>query len=246
MRTVPVTEWVPENYETFRTVYRTQCVQETYTAFRTICVPEVRTQVITVNQTIPEVHHVTRTTYVSVPTVEHKTVMKRVAVCKPVTTVTRKTVDMGHYECREVPAREGCLTKLRKMCSRDDCCCEPCPPPMKTVKVWCPNKVCVETPHTRMVKTYECVPTVVPVTVCRMVPQQCTVPVTTYRCVPVQKTVSSTVMVAKQVPYQGVRTVARCVPVQERVSMCRLVPHTVLKQVPACDTGCEAPAPCCH
>jgi hypothetical protein len=44
--------------------------------------------------------------------------------------------------------------------------------------------------------------------------------------------------------------VARCVPVQEKVTVCRLVPHTVAKQVPCdtCDTCCPPPCyrKCCR
>src|SRR5687768_6031271 len=52
--TVCVTEWVPEQYETVRTVHRTVCVQEKYTAFRTECAPQVQKRVVTVNRVVPE------------------------------------------------------------------------------------------------------------------------------------------------------------------------------------------------
>ena len=48
-----------------------------------------------------------------------------------------------------------------------------------------------------------------------------------------------TVNVRKCVPYQATRCVATCVPVVEKVTACRLVPHTVCKQVPVCEPVCE-------
>jgi hypothetical protein len=245
VRTIHVTEWVPQHVETVRTVYRTECVPEKYIAYRTECVPEVRTRVVTVHRLVPEVREEVRTVCVSVPCVEQRTVMKKVVTCKPVTTVTRKCVDMGHYECCEVPCRESCWARVKKMCHKGDCC-EPCPPPTKTVKVWVPHKVWVETPHTHLVRVCEYVPTVVNVTVCKLVPQQQTFKVTCFRCVPEHKTETFTVLVPRKVAFEATRTVARCVPVQEKVTVCRLVPHTVEKQVP-CDT-CETccPPPCCH
>jgi len=233
-KTVAVTEWVPENYETTRTVLKTVCATETYTAYRTECVPETRQRVVTVNKVVPVVTQRVCTEYTCVPTVETRTVMKRVEVCTPVTTVRRKCVDMGHYECREVPCGDGVMGRLRKCFGhkKDDCCQ---PAPTKTVKVWVPNKVWIETPVTKMVRSCQYVPSTVQVTVNRQVPVQKTYPVTTYQCVPEQTTQSYTVLVPHQVPYQATRTVARTVPVQERVVLCRMVPRTVEKQVPSED-----------
>jgi hypothetical protein len=246
-QTVSVTEWVPENYQTTRTAYRVQCVSETYTAYRTECVAEQRVRKVCVNRLVPVVREEVRTVYTCVPTVETRTVMKPVVTCKPVTTVVRKCVDMGHYECRLVPAREGCLARLRKRCHRSDCC-EPCPPPMKEVKVWVPHKVWVETPVTRMVSTCSYVPTTVQVTVNRVVPQQQTYKVCSYNCVTETRDETYTVMVPRQVAFQATRTVAKCVPVVETVTLCRMVPRLVQKQVLV--STCEsAPAveavPCC-
>jgi hypothetical protein len=244
MRTVCVTEWVPENYVTTRTVFRTECVQEKYTAYRTECVPETRTRTCVVNRVVPEVREVVRTVCVVVPAVETRTVCKPVVTCKPVTTVTRKCVDMGHYECREVPCRESFVSRCRR--HRHDCC-EPCPPPTKTVQVWVPCKVWVEVPCTRMVRTCEMVPTTVQVTVCKMVPKQEVVKVCSYRCVAEQKVETYTVLVTRCVPFEATRTVARCVPVQEQVTCCRMVARTVQKQVPV-ETCCYTAesAGCCH
>jgi hypothetical protein len=221
-------------------------VQEKYTAYRTECVPQTQTRTFVVNKMVPEMREEVRNVCVSVPTVETRTCLKPVVTCKPVTTVCRKCVDIGHYECREVPCREGCLTRLRRCCKRD--CCEPCTPPTKTVQVWVPCKVWVETPVTTMVRTCEWVPTPVQVTVCKLVQKQETVKVCSYRCVAEQKTETCTVLVPRSVPYEAVRTVARCVPVQEKVTCCRMVSRVVEKQVPV-ETCCYTPAPCgscCH
>jgi hypothetical protein len=234
-QSVCVTEWVKENFTTTRTAYRTECVQENYTAYRNVCVPQTCTRVCTVNTMVPENRTVVRTVCVPTTCVETRTVMKTVTTCKPVTTVTRKCVDQGHYECRQVPCRQSCLTKMR---NKHNGCCECCPPPMKTVRVWCPNKVWVETPCTKMVRCRACVPCTTQVTVCKMVPKQVTTQVCCYRCVPQQKTETYTVMVSKCVPYQATRTVARCVPCQETVVCCRMVPRTVVKQV-ACASPCN-------
>ncbi len=246
MRTVCVQEWVPQQYEAVRTVYKTECVQERYTAWRTECVPQTRTQVVTVNRMVPEWREEVRTVCTRVPCVETRTGYKRVCAYKQVTTVTRKCVDMGHYECREVPCKPSCFHRMK----HHGDCCEPCPPPTKTVKVWCPNKVWVETPCTKTVKTWECVPYTYQVTVCKVVPQQQTVRVCVNRCVPEQKTVTCTVMVSRKVPYEAVRTVARCVPVQEKYTACRMVCRTVEKQVPVetcggCAETSSCYTPCC-
>ena len=238
-QSVCVTEWVPENYTTTRTVYRTECAQETYTAYRTECVPQMQTRVCTVNRMVPEFKNEVRTVCVPVHSVETRTVMKTVYTCKPVTTVTRKCVDMGHWECREVPCRQS-----RRHHKKNDCC-DCCPPPTKTVRVWCPNKVWVETPCTKMVRVAECVPTTVQVNVCKMVPQQQTVRVCSYCCVSEQKTETLTVMVPEFVPYQATRLVAKCVPVQETVTCCRMVPRTVVKQVACCNPCETCCTPCC-
>lgn len=243
-RTVCCTEWVPENYVTTRTVYKTECVQEKYTAYRTECVAEQRSCTYTCNRLVPEWREEVRTCCVSVPVVETRTCMKPVWTCKEVTTVCRKCVDQGHWECREVPCRESCLTKLKKHCHKNDCCyCEPCPP-TKLEKVWVPCKVWVECPVTKLVRTCEYVATPVQVTVCKMVEKKEVVKVCCYRCVAEQKTSTYTVMVPRCVAFEATRTVARCVPVQEQVTCCRMVARTVQKQVPCCETCCYTP--CCE
>lgn len=243
-QSICVTEWVPQNYTSTVTVYKTVCVPETFTAYRNVCVPQTCTRTCTVNKMVPCVQNVVRTVCVPTPCVETRTVMKTVTVCKPVTTMTCKCVDMGHYECRCVPCRQGCLAKMR---AKHNCCCE-CVP-MKMVRVWCPNKVMVQTPCTRMVQCCECVPCTVQCTVCKMVPKQITCQVCSYQCVPQQITQCYTVMTSKCVPYQCTRMVAKCVPCQQTVTCCRMVPCTVVKQVPCCNvcnTCCNTCNTCCN
>src|SRR5262245_19757528 len=80
-RTVTVQEWVPQQYQATRTVYKTECKTETYTAYRTECVPEQRTRTVTVNRMVPEVQNVTKTVYECVPTVEERTCMQAKVTC---------------------------------------------------------------------------------------------------------------------------------------------------------------------
>src|ERR1700730_6522813 len=84
-RTVCVTEWVPEQYQTTRTVYKTECRQEAYTAYKCESVPETRTRVCTVYKQVPEVKTVMKTVCESVPVVEERTVLESFVTCKPVT-----------------------------------------------------------------------------------------------------------------------------------------------------------------
>ena len=102
MRTVCVTERVPENYVCTRTVYKTECVQEKYTAYRTECYPETRTRTVSAPGRCPSI------TTCAAPSACRSRAWKRVPAaspcytCKPVTTVCRKCEDHGHWECREV------------------------------------------------------------------------------------------------------------------------------------------------
>lgn len=244
-RTITVTEWVPECYSAVRTSYRTECATETYTAYRTECATETRTRQVTFNKIVPEVHTAFKTVYTCVPTIETRTVLRTVVSCVPETIITCKCVDQGHWECHEEPVREGCISKLKKCFSKPDCC--ECPPPVKTktVKVWCPNKVWIETPCTVMRKVCSTVPETVQVTVNKMVPSQQSYQVTSYRCVPEIKIETYTVQVPHQVAYPATRTVTRCVPVHETVQLTRMVPRCVTKEVPveSCCTAICCPAP---
>jgi len=157
-----------------------------------------------------------------------------------VTEMVSKRVDRGHYECREVEC------PVRSFVSRfgrgGNDCCDPCPRPTRTKKVWvscwvtecCPvtrcKKVCVETP----VKCMD--------NVCKPVWTEEKVQVCTYKCVQESRVEKVTVMVQKKVAYQTTRTVNVCVPHTETVQMTRMVARCVARQVP--DTDCHAVVPC--
>jgi hypothetical protein len=237
-RTVCVKEWVPETYQSTCTVYKTECRTETYTAYRCETVPETRTRTVTVTKQVPEVQTRTRTFCVSVPTVETRTVMESYTVCKPVTTMCKRCVDKGHWECREVPCE-----KKHHFRHKHDCCDDCCPPPTKTVKVWVPCKVWEEYPVTKMVKSCESRPVQVQVTVCRKETRTEAYQVTVMRCVPEQRVETYSVCVTRNVPYQATRTVSVCVPHQETVTKTRMVCHTVQKQVPCEESCCQVT--CC-
>jgi len=244
-RTITVMELVPETYETVRTSYRTEHVNETYTAYRTECVPETRTTYKTVTRLVPEVREECVTVCKCVPTCETRTVMKKVTVCKEVTTYTKKTVDCGHWECRCEPVRHRCGRK--KSCDPCDPCGQPCQE-YRTKKVWVSNKVCVETPCTKMVRSTECVPTTVTVTVNKMVQTTEVRKVCVNRCVSETVPVTCTVNVSKCVPYTATRCVAKCVPVQEKVLCTRMVCKPVCKTItetPAA-TSCACADTCCQ
>jgi hypothetical protein len=248
MRTVSVKEWVPEQYTTTRTSYRTEWREEAFTAYRCECTPEVRSRTVTVCRMVPEVKDVVRRVCVTVPVCEDRTVMKPHWTCKPVTCTVRRCVDHGHWECREVPCEPSCCERVKKWFKRKkdccDSCCEPCcPPPTKTVKVWVPCKVWEEVPVTRMVRTCEYVPTVVKVTTCRQEWREERCQVTVCRAVPETRVENCTVLVKRMVPYQATRKVAVCVPCTENVVCTRMVCRTVEKQVACCEPTCE---PCCN
>jgi hypothetical protein len=252
MRTIQVTECVPEPYQVTRTAYRVECRQEAYTAYRTECVPEVRTRVCTVYKRVPEVRTEVRNVCVQVPVVEERTCIQRRWVTQQVTTMVCKTVDRGHYECREVPDNwKNFCNRVRHACRRHDCCEPPPCPATKTVKCWVPCLVTEQVPVTTCKRVCVEVPVKVNVTVCRTVVRQQQVQVCTYRCVPEQRTETYTVNVARCVPYQAVRTVRVCVPYQETVTCTRMVARTVTRQVPVecapAVSECCAPASndCC-
>jgi len=165
-----------------------------------------------------------------------------------------KSVDKGHWGCKEVPCASAQFTNwLHKCCHRHDCCdaCEPaCPPPTRTVKCWVPCMVTEQCPVTTCKKVCIEVPCKVKVTVCKTEVRQEKYQVTCYKCVPEQKTETFTVNISKCVPFTATRTVNVCVPYTENVTCTRMVTRTVSKQVavecaPApCATGCESPTGC--
>jgi len=245
MRTVCVKEWVSEQYQATRTVYKTECHQEAYTAYRCETVPETRTRNVTTCRTVQEVQTIMKTVCENVPCVEERTVMKAHWTCKPVTKTHTKCVDHGHYECREVPCGPSCMDRMKKMCHhKKDCCCEEecCAPKTKTVRCWVPCPV-VETYTTcHMERTCEYVPEVCHVTTYKTVTKQVPCQITVCKKVPETHTETYTVCTTRSVPYQATRTVSVCVPHQETYTACRMVCHTVEKQVP-CETTCETS--CC-
>jgi hypothetical protein len=245
-RTVCVNEWVPETYQTTRTVYERVCRQEKYTAYRCECVPETKTRAVTVVRHVPEVKEVVRHVTVCVPVVEERTVMKTHWTCVPETRVVRKCVDKGHYECREVPCGPSFFERLGRLCHRHkDCCddcCEPCPVRTKTVKVWVPCPVWQERTVTCMKRVCEHIPVKCQVTVNRPQVKEEKCQVTCYKCVPETKMETYTCLVQRAVPYEATRTVVHCVPHKEKVTCTRLVCRTVQKQVPV-EAGCETT--CC-
>jgi hypothetical protein len=239
MRTIYVTECVPQTYTTTRTVYRTECRTEPYTAYRCESVPEVRERVVTTYQRVAECRPEVRRYCVSVPCCEERTVMKPCWSTVTETVMRTRCVDRGHYECREVPVHRVSLHRRH----HGDCC-DPCPPPpcTRTVKVWVPCKVTECYPVTHCKRVCTMVPTVVKVNTCRQEWREQTVNVTHYRCVPVSHTVKYTCYTTRTVPYQATRTVSVCVPHQETVTCTRYVTRCVARQVP-CDT-CETTL-CC-
>jgi len=244
-RTVCEKVWVPETYQTTRTVYERVCRQENYTAYRCECVPVTRTRTVPVCRQIPEVKEVVRHVCTYVPVVENRTVMKTQWTCVPVTRVVRKCKDEGHYECREVPCGPTLRERLAKLCHRcNDCCEEQCQPVRtKTVKVWVPCPVWQEHSVTCMKRVCQHIPVTCQVTVCKPQIHEEKCQVTCCRTVTEMKTETYTCMTQRMVPYQATRTVVHCVPHEEKVNCTRMVCRVVQKQVPV--VTCSAPAPSC-
>ncbi len=240
VKKICVTEWVPEHYEATRTVNKIEYRDEVYTAQKTECVPEVRTRTCTVYRTVTECRDEVRTVTKFVPTVEERMVTKNVWTTQTVTTMCKKTVDQGHYECKEVCRGPNLCEMLRDR----NACCKPVY--TKTVKCWVPCPVCIEYPVTKCVKV--CVPVCekVCVTVCKPVCEQITVKVNYCKQIPETRTETYTVMVPRCVPVQCTRRVAVCVPVVEKYTACRMVPRTVEKEVVESVPCCVQKYKCGH
>lgn len=241
--TVWVNELVPEYYETTRTTYRTEYRDEVYTSYRTEMVPETYTRTVMVSKTVPTVVDEVKTVTEYVPTCETRTGYKTEWQCREVTYMKKKWVDQGHYVCKEVECGPSLSDRFKKMC--DPCYC-PCPR-TKTVKEWCPNKVCIEEPCTKVERFCVKVPYTYTVNVCKPVCKQIVCKVT--KCVTVcePRVETCTRHICKQIPVQCTRKVAVCVPVCEKVTACRMVCKKVAKEVPVttCSSCCE-PEPCCE
>jgi len=249
-RTVCVSEWVPEQYQCTRTVYKTECRTETYTAYKCECVPETRTRTCTVYKMVPETRVKTRRYCVCVPVCEEKTVMQACWTCKPVTCMVKKCVDQGHYECHEVCCKPTLCERIHEACKkhREGCCYCPPPPKTKIEKCWVPCKVWIECPVTKMERVCEYKPVTCKVTTYKQEVREEKVNVTCCKCVPECRTENYTCYVQKMVPCQATRVCKVCVPVQETVTCCRMVCRTVEKKVPVCETTCCTPCccePCC-
>ena len=117
-KTVCVTEYVPESYTATRTVYKTECVPQKYTTYRTECTTETRTRNVTCYRTVTEQVQETRTVCVCTPVQEERTAIRRVVTCVPVTTMVCKTIDKGHYECKEVECGPSLGERLHGLFAR--------------------------------------------------------------------------------------------------------------------------------
>ncbi len=254
-RTVYVTECVPETYTATRTVYRTECRTENFTYMKCVPVQECRERTVCCTRRVPVMKTVCKKVCVTVPVCETRTVMKPCYSYQNVTTMKCRTVDRGHYECREV---FSCCKAIGQFCgglfsgghhNRGGDCCNPCPPcppppPTRTVKVWVPCMVTEQCPVTCCKKICTMVPSTCTVTVNRTEWREQTCQVCTYQCVTENRVEKYTVCVMKQVPCQGCRTVRVCVPCQETYTACRMVSRTVCRQV--ADTCCSPCNDCCN
>ena len=251
MRTITVTECVPEKYTVKRTCYKWECVTEQYQACKTVCEREERTRTCNVTVRVPVTRTETRKVCKNVTVCEERTVMKTCWKTEQVTCMKKELVRLGHWECREVCAsgllgghgggghghRNGCC---------DTGCNDPCAnacPPTRTRRVWvhCPEYC--ERPVTTCKTVCVQVPTVCKVPVCKQVWETCNVQVCTYECRTETRTEKYCVMVPRQVTYTATRTVRKCVPYETEVTCCRMVARTKEIQVPVCETSCN---PCCE
>lgn len=250
MRTIRVTETVPEYYTTTRTVNKMQQVQEKYTAYRIEKVPETRTRKVTVYEKVCVEENRTRTVCVNVPVCEMRPCQEKHWVCKQVTTMKRTCVDKGHWECKQVECGPSLCDRLkRNKCG--DCCETSCKEPRyKTVKVWCPNKVWTETPCTKTVKVCEYRTVMKEVKTCKKETRVENYTCKVMKCIPKEKVETYTCCVERKIPVECTRTVCKCVPVQEEVRCCRMVKRCVEKQVPVEDCNpCAKPckrSKCCN
>jgi hypothetical protein len=248
-RKVRCIEYRAEQYETTRTVYRTEWKEEKYTAYRCEVVPETRTRQVVVNKMVPETKNVEQSWYECVPVQQEQTVTRYVTVQKPETVMTTRCVQKGgHYECRTSSCASSCgdCGRRRGLLRRRSCggcggcggcgdgggCCT------QTVNVWVPEYVTEQVPVTVMRCATEARPEKVMVTVYKQELKKRTVAVTTYKCVPETHEEKFTVNVSHTVPVQATRKVAVCVPQTEKVMATRMVPVTVEREITVCVSGC--------
>jgi hypothetical protein len=240
---IMVTQYVPQPYETTRTVYKTEYKDQKYTAYKCELVPEEHTRTVTYCKSVPETKDQVVTRYECVPTVEERNVTRMVYSTKQVTTMVNRCVDKGgHYECREVPCRSLHICGLFHKSCCDDCA----PPPTRTVSVYVPNMVTEKVPVTTCQRVCTPVTEKVKVTVYKSVAKQETIKVTTCKLVMETKDEKCIVNVVKRTPYEATRKVAVCVPIQEKVTCTRMVPVQVEKEVVCAPTSTCASCGKCH
>jgi len=246
MRTVQVTECVPETYKVKRTVNRIECRTEQYDAVKCVMVPEERVRDCVEVKCVPVMKTERRKVCKNVTVYEDRTVCKKEWKTVTETCMKKKLVRLGHWDCCEVPAHFANLFS-KKCCSNpcDPCAPQCCAPKTRTKKKWvhCPEyQYC---PQTVCKKVCVSVPTVCKVPVCKQVWEECDVQVCHMTRVESTRQVKYTVCVQKQVTYKATRTVRVCVPTEEEVTCTRMVARTVDRQVadcaPACTTSCSSP-----
>lgn len=234
--TIRVCEMVPVHEVVDRITYKTEQRVENYTVYKTEYVQEQKTATYTTYRHETYTVMEPRTVCVKVPVIEERVEMVSKLVRKQVTEMRTKTVDQGHWECREVPKLLGNLFKDP---------CDPCPA-TRIKKVWVPCKVTVCEPVTTCKWVRECVPVCKKVCTYRTETRTEMVPVCKTRCVPEVKTCTYTVCKPVCKPVVCTRTVNVCVPVTEKVTVCKMVPRWVEKPAPATTDACCNPCvPCC-
>jgi len=243
MRTIQVTECVPETYKVKRVINRVECRTEEYDAVKCVMVPEERVRECVVVKCVPVTKTERRKVCKTVTVFEERTVCKKEWRTVTETVMEKKLVRHGHWECYEAPAH---FAGLFSKCHKDPCDpCAPqcCAPKTKTKKRWvhCPEYTCC--PKTVCKKVCVNVPTVCKVPVCKQVWEECDVQVCCYNRIEEKVQQRYTVCVSKQVAYKACRTVRVCVPQEVEVTCCRMVARTVERQVPACDNACTTS--CC-
>ena len=81
---------------------------------------------------VPVYRTETRKVCKNVTCYEDRTVMKTCYQTVQETCYRKELVCSGHYECREVPCKPSLRDRLKKLCRRNDCCDDCCPPPTNT------------------------------------------------------------------------------------------------------------------
>lgn len=243
--TIKVQKWVDQVTQEPRTTYKHETKCETYTAYKTETYQEPVTSTITVNKIVCETVMECRTKCVKVPVWEDKITTKSSWKTVCYTEMKSKKVDKGHYECQEVPVREGFCARFKK---KDPCACDA--PKTELKKVWVPCMVEECYPVTKSKREKVCEQVCEKVCTYRNETVTEMVPVVKKKCVPECQTVTKMVCKTRCVPYTATRNVSVCVPVTEMVSVTKKV--CVWEEVPApacnpCAPAAAVAAPsCCH